>query len=313
MEALRPLVAGTPVRVTALIGRMNPFLACGTPPGTGWENFAVRHAEREMPDLIRGADIAIIGSGSTAWETAFLGTPMIAVVLSANQAPVARKLEEAGAAVAIHDRKDIPAQLAPAVRELMASAEKRSALSGAARTLIDGEGVSRVVMAMQGGPVRLRDARVADSDLLLAWANDPVVRGNAFSSDPIPKDAHERWFSGKLASSDCRIFIAVDRDEVPVGQVRFDRDGESAEVDISVAAAARGRGLGTRILRLGTAKIIHSTDIKTIIARVKTGNTASKKIFEQAGYRCTGTAHVKGSDVYEFEFRRSFLTGKEDS
>ena len=51
------------------------------------------------------------------------------------------------------------------------------------------------------------------------------------------------------------IFIAVDAEDEPVGQVRFDTSGETeAEIDLSVAPAHRGRGAGSRLIALGTKR-----------------------------------------------------------
>lgn len=304
LDTLLPMVAGFGITVTAAIGGMNRFFPQEDGQYRNTEKIRIVHASQEMPDLIRQADLAITGAGSTAWEIAFLRKPMIAIVLSENQERVAKILHEAGAALAIHDRTRVRELLGPALRGLLDSPEQRRALGAAAHRLIDGGGVSRVVMAMQGRKVRLRRVTEEDSDLLLAWANDPVVRNNAFSQDTISRHTHEEWFRRKLQSPDTAIFIALDKDDQPAGQVRFDREGDCVEVDISVAASQRGGGLGVEILRLGIAKLFHTTDIKKINASVKSGNIASKKMFEQAGFRCTGTTRTGEAEVFQFAYER---------
>ena len=52
-----------------------------------------------MAELMDWADIAISGAGSTCWELAFIGLPMILIVLADNQIRTSNGLAEAGAAV----------------------------------------------------------------------------------------------------------------------------------------------------------------------------------------------------------------------
>lgn len=304
LETLLPITERSQVLITVVVGMMNRFFPEGSAHYRQDYNIRIIRAPDNMPELIRQADIAITGAGSTVWEMAFLGTPMIAIVLSENQRMVAAALEQAGAAVTISNRTRVSELLGPAISEMMDSAEQRRSMAAKAHRLIDGGGVSRVVMAMQDWKVRLRRVTEEDSDLLLAWANDPVVRNNAFSQDPISHRTHEEWFRRKLQSMDTAIFIALDKDDQPAGQVRFDREGDAAEVDISVAASQRGGGLGVEILRLGIAKLFHTTDIKKINASVKSENIASKKMFEQAGFRCTGTTRTGEAEVVQFAYER---------
>jgi RimJ/RimL family protein N-acetyltransferase len=120
-----------------------------------------------------------------------------------------------------------------------------------------------------------------DEDLLLRWANDPEVRAMARRRDPIAPDAHHAWYEGKLADPHCRIWIA-ELDGTPVGQVRLDRRGTSAEVDISVAADRRGHGVGRFMLT--APALAEWPGLERLEATVRRGNQGSLALFRRAGF-----------------------------
>ena len=51
-----------------------------------------------MPQLMAWADLAVSAAGTTCWELAFMGLPMLLVVLADNQRPNATCLDELGVA-----------------------------------------------------------------------------------------------------------------------------------------------------------------------------------------------------------------------
>ena len=62
--------------------------------------------------------------------------------------------------------------------------------------------------------------------MLFDWVNEPEVRASAFCPEPIPWERHRGWFDDRLAGDRSRIFIALDADDRPAGQVRFDLRGD---------------------------------------------------------------------------------------
>ncbi|HEY7060815.1 MAG TPA: GNAT family N-acetyltransferase [Chloroflexota bacterium] len=149
-------------------------------------------------------------------------------------------------------------------------------------------------------PLTLRPATRDDARLLWEWANDPDVRANAFFPEPIPWETHRAWLDRKLAAPDCRIWIAA-RGGAPVGQVRYDRAGDAAEIGISVAAAGRGQGLGTALLRASAPRACAELGVRRLVALVKPQNHASARAFERAGFRQVGTTTRHGQPCLEFE------------
>jgi L-amino acid N-acyltransferase YncA len=96
--------------------------------------------------------------------------------------------------------------------------------------------------------MKVRPATPADSRMIWEWANDPTTRAVSFSTDPIPWPDHAAWFERVLTDPD-HLLLVGEVDGIPVGTVRFDRDGEEAEVSITVALEQRGRGLSRPMLQ----------------------------------------------------------------
>lgn len=140
----------------------------------------------------------------------------------------------------------------------------------------------------------LKTARWEDLDLLFAWANDPAVRRNSFSSKEILYEEHKTWYRKLLSDPDRRQYLYV-QDGIPVGQVRVAAAGDDAEVSYSICAEKRGKGHGKRLLCLLQKQIKEDfPQVKHLIAKVKAGNAASGNAFLGAGYQ-------KDYEVYRIE------------
>ena len=130
----------------------------------------------------------------------------------------------------------------------------------------------------------MRTVKEDDIDLLFAWANDPEVRKNAFHTEPIPYETHQKWFAN-LMNDEKQVQYIFMVDEKPAGQIRLSISEEEAVIDYSIAADMRGRGYGKRMLELIREEAGRSYPfIHTLIGRVKKGNPASGKCFAACGY-----------------------------
>jgi len=151
-------------------------------------------------------------------------------------------------------------------------------------------------------PLVLRDASADDVELLYSWRNEPAARHNSFNREVIESDAHRRWFAAKLAAhTQTRIWILTD-DGIPVGQVRYERRGEAAEISFSIDSRFRGRGLGTAILKLSAPKACQELGVHEVRGLVKVDNTASIAAFERAGFRRNGERIVNDDRAFVFSW-----------
>ena len=261
----------------------------------------------QMPELMTWADVAISAGGSTCWELAFMGMPTVALILARNQCPIAERLDTVGVAVNLGWYEDVsPPEMAQVFMELMRTLTTRAQMAQRGQELVDGEGAARVLMYLNGERLRLRQVREDDCRLLWEWANDKEVRASAFSSDPIPWEEHVRWFMRKLHEPTCFLFIAVDYEDTPLGQVQFDvdKDGE-AEISVSIDRDKRGLGYGALLISKAVKEVIRVTHIRVVHAFIKSNNEASMRAFERAGFKRLGVESVRGNVAVHYIRTRS--------
>ncbi len=151
--------------------------------------------------------------------------------------------------------------------------------------MVDGLGAMRVVEVLHPTPsaqLRLRPAREMDVTLYFDWVNEPEVRRQALNHNLIPWVSHQHWFHQKLTDDSSRLFV-LEADDLPVGRVRFDLEGDEARIDYALDPIVRGRGWGARLVALGAAAF-GSERPEWLRAEVKVGNSASRAVFLRLGF-----------------------------
>ena len=118
----------------------------------------------------------------------------------------------------------------------------------------------------------LRNATMADAQLLFDWRNDPATRAASHNTAPLEFTAHCAW----LEKAVHRIRIA-EVDGAAVGTVRIDR-GASTELSWTIAPGKRGLGYGKEMVIAAIALCEGH-----VRAEIKSGNIASQRIAESAG------------------------------
>lgn len=104
----------------------------------------------EIVDHLLWADLVVSAAGGTAWELALLQNPMALLVAADNQRIVAQALAEHGAAEILGDFRDFnPDTAAARVDKLMRDYDKRRELSLCCKAVIDQNGATRVVDAIE--------------------------------------------------------------------------------------------------------------------------------------------------------------------
>jgi len=260
-------------------------------------NIRLERNVTSMAESMAWADVAVSAAGSTCWELAFMGLPALVIPIAENQQPVAERLDAAGVAIRIAS-----GDLLQTLPKLMADEERRGAMSRRGRALVDGEGARRVVDQLTLG-LSLRPVRENDCRLLWEWTNDPAVRAASFSPDEIAWEEHAAWFRKRTSDPACLMFMAVDG-ETPVGQIRYEIDGETAVVSISVSPSCRGRGRGTGIIRAGSEELFAATPVSRIDAYLKPDNAASAHAFRKAGFAGAETTTVRGLPALRMTLKR---------
>lgn len=153
--------------------------------------------------------------------------------------------------------------------------------------------------------MKLRNAELSDSQMLFKWVNERQVREMAFSQRTISWETHYAWFKNKIENSKSRIYIAIEDNGRPFGQIRFDiLSSSKAEVDIHIETKKRGSGAGSNIIKLGTERLFKETKIESIQATVKQKNIGSMKAFIKAGYTEKRKRVIESIDCIEMIIER---------
>jgi len=264
-------------------------------------NIHLHGALPSLAPLMAQADLAIGACGATTWERLCLGLPSLVITLADNQRQIAAELARQGAICLLGHVGEVDvAALARVLRELV-NEGLPEAWSRACRELVDGRGTSRVCSALTLSPdasLRARPARLDDEALLLQWANDPLVRQNAFSTAAIDSATHHAWFRERLRDlGNCRLYVVETEEGFPVGQVRFERRGPEWEIDYSLDRSCRGRGLGRPMLETAMLTLRSSEAGAVVRGRVKAANAASRRVFEGLGFGAKNTIGTHGEGI----------------
>lgn len=234
-----------------------------------------------LADLMAQADLAIGAGGATIWERMCLGLPSVVISIAENQRPASEALAEAKLIHYAGHFSDIKTDgLAQLLKQQIHVTEKLAELSIQNRLQVDGLGALRLVEVLcpsDINEIRLRPAREEDIVGYYNWANDPEVRKNSVNTHSIAWATHCAWFANKLQDVNCHLFV-LEVADLPVGQIRFDKDADEARIDYSLDMIARGRGWGSRLVALG-ADYMQQIEPVRLRAKVKAGNEASSAVF----------------------------------
>lgn len=142
---------GVDVTLVVVSGSNNPRLAAiaeriaALPEGQA--EFHVDPAD--MPGLMAGCDLAVIGGGTMSYEAAICGLPMVFIALAPNQErPCQGWHDLTGATVLGQVGQVAAAKVYNAVTELLQDDTRRREMAIKGRALVDGKGVERLVDAL---------------------------------------------------------------------------------------------------------------------------------------------------------------------
>lgn len=144
-------------------------------------------------------------------------------------------------------------------------------------------------MELTGSRVTLRPIEKSDTDLIVAWRNNPLVRRNFIFQEIFTKEMHEGWLENMVATGKVVQFIIIEREgSLPVGSV-FIRDidevHKKGEYGIFIGEdKMRGKGLGTEATRLILDYGFGPLGLNKIFLRVLADNAGAIRSYEGAGF-----------------------------
>ena len=130
-----------------------------------------------------------------------------------------------------------------------------------------------------------RFAEPQDVKDLFRWRNDEVTRQSSFNIDKISFEEHKKWFEQTLANPKRNLFIICDKQCNKLGQIRFDKKNDIAEINITINPNYRNQGVGSLALYKSLIIYTNNFNVKQVIAKVKKDNVASLKAFKAAGFK----------------------------
>ncbi len=152
---------------------------------------------------------------------------------------------------------------------------------------------------MSEPPIRLRDATLADADLLDAWARSPKAKGefNDFGIEPDAVALRETLAAGPLRNErNGQLIVEQVADGQPIGTVGWHEvhygpgPGSRAwNIGISLIPEARGHGHGAIAQRLLADYLFETTDAHRVEASTDVANLAEQRALEKAGFVHEGT------------------------
>lgn len=272
------------LHVDVVIGAQHP---CRTEIETRCSAYGYKcHVQTSrMAELMAAADLAIGAGGSASWERCCLGLPALAFCTAENQL---RQLENAAQEGLLYAPSIAMGWTDAIKRHTMALFENeqlRKHFSRSALQAVDGRGVLRVTAIIGCGDIDIRTARPDDSESLFQWRNHPCVREVSRNPGIIGWQDHHRWFTSILTDPQ-KIMLIGQRKEIPVGVVRFDMQGNEAEVSIYLVQDSLSSGMGQNLLKSAEQWLaLNHPEISNICAHVMRGNVRSQRLFSGSGYR----------------------------
>ncbi len=136
-----------------------------------------------------------------------------------------------------------------------------------------------------------RRANISDVDLYFKWTNDALVRQNSLNTNEVQLTDHIAWFTRKIEDPNVLMYIFLDEENNPVGQVIVEKKNTGTAVGQSVAHEHRGKKYSTEMLTKATDDFLISFPKDTIVSVVKATNIASLKMSKNSGFTHVKSGH----------------------
>lgn len=262
-------------------------LRCKNP---GWQ---VHVNANRLAEVMAGSDVAIGAGGGMLWERAAMGLPSIAIAIADNQREQVAQAGALGLVLAGDVETLTPDLLREMITGLRSDAALRQNMSKICKATVDGRGALRVARRVLASDIVIRLTNSDDSADIFAWRNDERIRRVSRNTDVIAWAVHEHWISATLANASRRLLIGSDA-EGPVGVVRFDLSGTSAEISLYLVPQRLGSGQGVGLFLAADAWLSENCpEIVEIMATVLVGNDSSEDALKSCGYRFMNGVFVK--------------------
>jgi UDP-2,4-diacetamido-2,4,6-trideoxy-beta-L-altropyranose hydrolase len=131
--------------------------------------------------------------------------------------------------------------------------------------------------------ISIRNAEKKDSVLLFNWFNAvDSLKFKIKTQKRISIKNHNKWFDERLLDIKTYIWIIQDKNNNPIGQIRFQKlDEKFYDIDIYIARENRKKGIASKALSLAENK----AGVKPLRAIVNNYNNTSRVFFLKNGFK----------------------------
>lgn len=155
-------------------------------------------------------------------------------------------------------------------------------------------------VTLSAGDLMLRPVRATDAERVAESCVDPVTQAWLPLPDPYTLD-HARWFCTTFTADQQATGLGIVRGVELAGRLagmidlkRTDWRARTTEVGYWAAPWARGRGVTTRAVSLLSRWALLEQGFQRVELRAATGNLASQRVAEKAGFQREGVARNAG-------------------
>ena len=156
-----------------------------------------------------------------------------------------------------------------------------------------------------GERVTLRPLQLEDAELVVQWRNDPEIRKQLFSQEPLTIESHLEWFR-RPKSNRLDFVICLHESERPIGTVNYTHiDFQNGKAESGKMLGDRtqwGKGLAKEAFRLWLAFGFESLNLTYIYVRILSGNLRNIKLNERLGFqveRVLPKEYQRGDKFYD--------------
>lgn len=251
----------------------------------------IKHFEisaAELAQLLKVCDISICPASSISLESCAIGIGLISGYTAENQKGILQGLKDKNTIIDLGDLNSIKTEtIISEIKKIAESPNQLNQLIVNQKKLIDGSSPKRllkIVKELISEKIHFRFAKETDVDKYFKWTNDPTVRNNSYNQSEVSYENHVKWFNSKLASKDCFLYLFLNEENTPIGQIRIEKNEKETIIGISIDYAQRGKGFASRMLQMASEDYLKKHTLEAITAYIKIENTSSYHSFVKAGF-----------------------------
>jgi len=298
--------------VDVVIGSANPYSAQVEALVIEHPNARLHVQVENIAELMGKSNIALGAGGTTTWERMAAGLPSIVVTIAENQVAFIRDLDQDGYLRWLGNASQVDMQkIHDALLDAIQNPHKLYDQSREGQKLVDGMGAQTIAKLLSAGPdagtLTVRRAKTSDCLLYWYWANDTMVRENAFNQQAIGWEDYESWFEKQLHDPET-ILLLIECDVGRIGQVRFDCSDEHLMIGYSIAKQFRGFGL-CKSMAKKAVDYLRQEKLSILVDDVKECSSGKKEVFEQIDFcESTLTYHAEGTTLFSITILSNYKT-----